>query len=72
VFKKDDKRIVYVKNGSAFAPREVKVVSEAEGRVQIEGLKENTEVALVNPEERARKSSDTAGENAIGGGGGTP
>ncbi len=71
VFKKDDKRIVYVKSGSGFEPREVKVISETEGRVQIDGLKENTEVALINPEEQAKKASNGGG-SPIGDSGGTP
>ena len=69
IFKKDDKPVAYVRSGSGFEPREVKIVSQTEGRVAIEGLKEGTEVALVNPEAKANKGSRGTGPDAIGGGG---
>jgi HlyD family secretion protein len=68
IFKKDDRPIVYVRSGSGFEPREVKISLETEGRVALEGLKEGTEVALVNPAARSKKSSGSAGADAIGGG----
>jgi multidrug resistance efflux pump len=68
IFKKDDKPIVYVKSGSGFEPREVKISLETEGRVAVEGLKEGTEVALVSPEARTKKSVNTGGPDAMGGG----
>jgi multidrug resistance efflux pump len=68
LFKKDDKPVVYARSGSGFEPREVKITLETEGRVAIEGLKEGTEVALINPESHTKKSSDSAGADAIGGG----
>lgn len=68
IFKKDDKPIVYVRSGSGFEPREVKISLETEGRVAVEGLKEGTEVALVSPETRTKKSASSGGPDAIGGG----
>jgi HlyD family secretion protein len=67
MFKKDDKPVVYVRSGSGFEPRQVKVTSETEGRVAIEGLKEGTEVALVNPEAQTKKPTSSAAAS-IGGG----
>lgn len=53
VFEKDGKQIVYVKTGSSFEQREVKVKSVAEGVAVIDGLKEGTQVALVDPVKKA-------------------
>jgi HlyD family secretion protein len=67
IFKKDDKPIVYVRSGSGFESREVKISLETEGKVAVEGLKEGTEVALVNPESRTGKSSSGGSADAAGG-----
>jgi multidrug efflux pump subunit AcrA (membrane-fusion protein) len=53
VFESNGKRTVYVKSGSSFEQREVKVVGEAEGVAVVEGLSEGTQVALVDPVKRA-------------------
>jgi HlyD family secretion protein len=49
LFMKDGKRIVYVKRGSGYEQREVKVESETESRAVIEGLEEGMRVAFVDP-----------------------
>jgi multidrug efflux pump subunit AcrA (membrane-fusion protein) len=49
LFMKDGKRIVYVKRGSGYEQREVKVESETESRAVIAGLDEGTRVAFVDP-----------------------
>ncbi len=58
---KDGKRIVYVKKGSGYDQREVKILSENESRAAVDGLEEGDQVALVDPT-TSRKS--TAGGSA--------
>jgi hypothetical protein len=60
LFEKDGKPVVYVKNGSGFEARQVKITSHTESQVAVEDLAEGTEVALVNPEEQAGKTGKTA------------
>jgi hypothetical protein len=59
LFDKEGKPIVYVKVGNKFEPREVKIARRTEARVIVDGLSEGTEVALVNPEEEAKKPART-------------
>jgi len=61
IFEKAGKPIVYVKSGDRFEVRDVQVKYRSESRVAVEGLNEGTEVALVNPEEAARKPQKVAG-----------
>ncbi|HZU23166.1 MAG TPA: HlyD family efflux transporter periplasmic adaptor subunit [Terriglobales bacterium] len=56
VFNRDGKEIVYLKNGSSWVPRDVKVTNRTEGQVIIEGLDEGAEVALANPDEKPASS----------------
>ena len=67
---KESKRILYVRSGSSFEPHEVKIQAENESRAAIEGISENTEIALVDP--TAPRKAATAGTPAPGGGGGAP
>ena len=70
VFEKEGKPIVYVRKGSNYESREVKVKYRTESRAVVEGLPEGTEVALVNPEQTAKrpaKAPAPAGP-AVGGG----
>jgi multidrug resistance efflux pump len=69
LFLKEGKRIVYVKNGTGFEPREVKIQSESESRAAIEGLNAGAEVALVDP--TAPQKAGSAGASTPGIGGGT-
>jgi HlyD family secretion protein len=46
---KDGKRIVYVKKGSGYDQREVKILSENESRAAIDGLEGGDQVALLDP-----------------------
>jgi HlyD family secretion protein len=55
VFEKDGKPVVYVRSGSAFESREVKVKKRSDSLVAVEDLEEGVEVALVDPEERSGK-----------------
>lgn len=67
LFLKDGKRIVYVRNGNNFDPREVKVKAENESRAEIDGFRAGSEVALIDPT-APRKSTAPATAPA----GGTP
>lgn len=49
LFMKDGKRVVYVREGSSFKQREVKVGGESESRAIISDLAKGTEVALLDP-----------------------
>jgi len=67
LFLKENKRVVYVKKGGNFDPREVKILAENESRAAIDGIGAGTEVALVDP----MAPSKTA-KTSSSGGGGTP
>jgi HlyD family secretion protein len=67
---KDGNHLVYVKNGSNYEPREVKILAENESRAAIEGVNVGTEVALIDPTAPTRTSN--ARVAAADAGGGTP
>jgi HlyD family secretion protein len=52
IFDLESKPKVYVKAGHGFEPREVKIRYLMEGIAIVDGLKEGTQVALVNPEQK--------------------
>ena len=58
--------MVYVRNGSSFEPREVKIHGQNESRVALEGVAAGTEVAMVDP--TAPRKSTNAGTEVPGGG----
>ncbi len=60
LFLKDGKRIVYVRNGDNFDPREVKVEAESESRAAIEGLGAGTEIALIDPTAPRKRFAPTS------------
>jgi HlyD family secretion protein len=68
LFLKENKRILYVRNGSGFEPHEVKIQAENESRAAIEGLSAGTEIALVDPTAPRKTTNSSA---AAPGGGGT-
>ncbi|MGA2857296.1 MAG: HlyD family efflux transporter periplasmic adaptor subunit [Candidatus Sulfotelmatobacter sp.] len=71
LFLKDNKRVVYIKDGNNFAPREVRIQAENESRAAVEGIGVGTEVALVDP--TAPTKTPNPGQLAPGAaGGGTP
>jgi multidrug efflux pump subunit AcrA (membrane-fusion protein) len=53
VFEKDGKSVVFVKDGTAFATKEVKITHRTESHVAITGIDEHAEVALVDPDKIA-------------------
>jgi HlyD family secretion protein len=71
VFLKDNKRIVYVRNGSNFDAREVKIQAENESRAAIEGIGGDAEIALIDPT-APRKSSGSGSPSSTAGAGGAP
>jgi len=69
LFLKDGKRVVYLKNGTGFEQREVKVQGENESRTAVENLKAGAEVALVDPTVPRKSGGSAKGASS---GGGTP
>ncbi len=61
IFDLESKPKVYVKTASGFEPREIKIRYLTEGIAVIEGLKEGTQLALVNPEEKTSGPSQPRG-----------
>jgi HlyD family secretion protein len=70
VFLKENKRLVYIRNGSNFDPHEVKVDFENESRSAVEGIPVGTEIALVDP--TAPRKTTNSGSSAPSLGGGAP
>ncbi len=69
LFLKENKRVVFVRNGNRFDPREVKIQAENESRAAVEGISAGTEIALIDPT-APRKTANT--NVAPTGGGGAP
>lgn len=67
LFDKEGKPVLYVKNGSKFDEREVKVTHRTESQITVEGLKEGDEVALVNPEKAATATKPGTAQPSMGG-----
>ena len=69
IFNTDGKPKVYVRSGTGFESRDVKIRYLTEGLAVIEGLKEGTQVALVNPEQKSgEQSKPSASGPALGAG----
>jgi len=68
LFLKESKRVVYVKDGNNFDPREVKIDAENESRAAINGIASGTEVALIDPMAQRKTSSAAASMPSAGGG----
>jgi multidrug resistance efflux pump len=70
VFLKEGKRVAYIKNGSSFEARELKIQAESESRVAVDGLKPGAEVALLDPAAAPKKQAEgaSAGPSLSGGG----
>jgi biotin carboxyl carrier protein len=67
VFLKDNKHVVYVRNGNTFEPREVTIQAQNESRAAIEGIKAGTEITLIDP--TAPRTAATSSAPPPGGGG---
>jgi biotin carboxyl carrier protein len=68
LFLKEDKRVLFVRNGSNFEPHEVKIQAENESRAAIEGIGAGTEVALIDPTAPRKATTPSAASPAGGGG----
>lgn len=68
LFLKEDKRVLFVRNGSNFEPHNVKIQAENESRAAIEGIGAGTEIALIDPT-APRKATSANGASPAGGGG---
>jgi HlyD family secretion protein len=68
VFMNDNKRVVYVRSGSVFEAREVKVTAETESRAAVDGLSAGTEITLVNPTVPRKSSVASSNQPSMGGG----
>lgn len=66
LFEKDGKLIVYVKHGDQFEATDAKVTFRTENRIALENLPQDTEVALVNPEEFFRQQQKQSSSSPMG------
>lgn len=64
LFQKNSKPVVYVRDRERWAHREIRIKYLTESRAAIDGLDENTEVALVNPD--LQKSKNAVSQGALG------
>ena len=67
VFMNDNKRVVYVRRGSVFEAREVKVTTETESRAAVDGLSAGTEIALINPTVPRKSFAASSNQPSLGG-----
>lgn len=58
IFEKNGKRVVYVRQGSSFEPREVRIISQSESSAVIDGLAEGTEISMLDPTAKPNGSSN--------------
>jgi hypothetical protein len=63
LFNKNSKTVVYVRRQDRWEPREIRVKYLTESRAAIDGLEENSEIALVNP--NLQKSRNNASKGAL-------
>jgi HlyD family secretion protein len=69
LFQKNSKPVVYVRSRERWEPREIRIKYLTESRAALDGLDENAEVALVNPDLQKSKSVGQKGAlNSILGG----
>jgi HlyD family secretion protein len=68
LFLKEDKRVLFVRNGSSFEPHQVKIQAENESRAAVDGIAAGTEIALIDPT-APRKAASANGASPSGGGG---
>jgi hypothetical protein len=68
LFRKEGKRIAYVKHGNGFEAHEVQIQTEGESRAAIEGLNAGSEVALIDPTTPRKSGTSVASSPSPGGG----
>jgi HlyD family secretion protein len=67
LFLKDNKRVVYVRHGNNFEPREVKIQAQNESRAAVEGISAGTEIALIDPTAPRKTANSSAPSPGAGG-----
>ena len=67
LFLKENKRLIYVKHGASYDPREVKIIVESESRAAIDGVSAGTEIALIDPTAPRKIQGSTSGSAGPGG-----
>jgi len=67
LFDIDGRPVLFVRNGSGFEQREVKITHRTESQITVEGLKEGDIVALVDPD-KATTGSGSASQATVPGG----
>ena len=67
LFLKENKRLIYVKHGASYDPREVKIIVESESRAAIDGVSAGTEIALIDPTAARKIQGSTSGSAGPGG-----
>ncbi|HEY3381527.1 MAG TPA: HlyD family efflux transporter periplasmic adaptor subunit [Vicinamibacterales bacterium] len=60
LYEKGGKPVVYARGAHGFEPRTVKIAFRTESRAVVEGLAQGTEVALIDPEARAKTAGKAA------------
>lgn len=71
VFQKDNKMVVYVKQGGRYVAREVKLAKRSENTMVIEsGVKPGEEIAMTDPEAKPGQKKQDKGGSGGGGGAG--
>jgi len=67
LFEKDGKKVVYVRNGTVFEAKEIKVKYRTESKIVLEGIQESMEIALVDPTANGRPGQKSAGSSDAAG-----
>jgi hypothetical protein len=57
IFQKNSKPVVYVRRGEGWESREIRIKYLTESRAVLDGLDENTEIAMVNPDLQKSKAA---------------
>jgi len=66
LFQKDGKQVVFLKANSGFEQRSISILTSNESRIAVNGIKEGSEVALIDPT-GPRKTSTSSSLTEIGG-----
>lgn len=66
VFEKDGKQIVYARDANGFEPRSIQIKYLTEGVAVIDGLKVGTEVAVIDPSQKAANPAKPASVGPMG------
>ena len=61
LFEKDGKPLLYAKKGSTFEPIEPKVKYRTEGKIVVEGVPENAEIAMIDPTRDTKAPGKSSG-----------